>query len=68
VQTGLGDARSICELEVRWPGGQLERFGPVPVDRVLVVREGSGVVAPLDLTPLQLRGRPAPVADGGAGR
>lgn len=42
---GLGDATSIREIEIRWPGsGTREVLGDVPLDRVVTVREGEGVV------------------------
>lgn len=38
---GLGTAPRVEGLEVRWPSGKVERFGPQPKDRVLVVEEGK---------------------------
>ena len=39
---GLGSATKIDSLEVRWPGGQLERFEDLSVDKISTVREGTG--------------------------
>ena len=40
---GLGAATN-ADLEIRWPNGGLERVEGVPADRLVVVREGAGVV------------------------
>jgi enediyne biosynthesis protein E4 len=41
---GLGSADRIGRLEVRWPSGRVDAMTNLPADRVLVVREGEGVV------------------------
>ena len=38
---GLGDADSISEIRVRWPGGADESFVSPSVDRDLLIVEGS---------------------------
>jgi len=38
---GLGDATTIESLEVRWPSGHLDRWTDLPVDQLLIVREGA---------------------------
>lgn len=40
---GLGDARA-ADLEIRWPNGAVERLKAVEADRLVVVREGAGIV------------------------
>jgi len=40
---GIGTATSAM-VEVRWPNGKTEKIGDVEVDRLLLIREGSGVV------------------------
>ncbi len=40
---GLGDA-AAAEIDVRWPNGVVEKIGKVAADRLLTIREGSGVV------------------------
>ena len=40
---GLGDA-SQADLEIRWPNGGRERVEKVAADRLVVIREGAGVV------------------------
>lgn len=39
---GLGSARQIKHVEVRWLGGDTERFVNVPIDRIVSLREGAG--------------------------
>ena len=40
---GLG-AAGTADLEVRWPDGTHEKFDRVRADRLVVIREGSGIV------------------------
>jgi hypothetical protein len=40
---GLGGARN-ADLEVRWPDGTREKFDAVRGDRLVVIREGAGIV------------------------
>jgi hypothetical protein len=40
---GLGDASS-ADLEVRWPDGTREKFDGVRANRLVVIREGAGIV------------------------
>jgi hypothetical protein len=39
VHFGLGDTRQIDAIEIRWPGGQVQRLANPSVDRILKVRE-----------------------------
>jgi enediyne biosynthesis protein E4 len=41
---GLGTA-DRADLEVRWPNGGIERIPNVAADRLVTIREGSGVIA-----------------------
>jgi len=43
VHFGLGTAVT-ADLEIRWPNGNRETVAKVPADRLVVIREGSGVV------------------------
>lgn len=40
---GLGDA-DRADVSVRWLGGASETFPKVPVDRLIIIREGKGIV------------------------
>ncbi|MHB8901482.1 MAG: CRTAC1 family protein, partial [Thermoguttaceae bacterium] len=39
---GLAGAGRVDRVEVRWPGGRTETFGPVAADRLVVLEEGAG--------------------------
>ena len=39
---GLDDAAQVDALEVRWPSGRVERFGPFDADQRLLLIEGEG--------------------------
>lgn len=41
---GLGAARRLERVDVRWPSGQTETFGPFDARQVVTLREGSGRV------------------------
>jgi hypothetical protein len=43
VHFGLGASKSTDSVGVRWPNGNLERFGELKVDSVNVITEGTGV-------------------------
>jgi hypothetical protein len=40
---GLGAEKS-ASLEIRWPSGNVERIPDVPADRLVVIKEGAGIV------------------------
>src|SRR6185503_13702057 len=62
---GLGDARTIDWIEVRWPsGGPVQRFENVPAGRLVLLTEGEAVARLEDL-PAWPAGS-APVATRGA--
>jgi hypothetical protein len=41
---GLGDGTRAERLEVSWPSGRVDVVQDVPIDHVVTVREGSGLV------------------------
>ena len=45
---GLGQKTSIGGLEIRWPGGQVDRVPSVPLDRIVTVVEGKGITQVLE--------------------
>ena len=47
LHIGLGDASRVETLEVAWPSGKVDRFGPLAADTGYLVREGKGEVMPL---------------------
>ena len=40
---GLGPEKT-ASLEIRWPNGKVEKIADVPADRLVVIKEGAGVV------------------------
>jgi hypothetical protein len=41
---GLGKAARVDRIDVRWPSGQRESLADVAVNRIIRIREGSGIV------------------------
>ena len=41
---GLGKRRKIDSLEITWPSGQVDHLRNVPIDSIIAVKEGTGVV------------------------
>ena len=60
VTFGLGNASAVTAVIVTWPTGKVERVSVPAVNRLLVVREGSGVVKTEALTPASPRPGRAP--------
>jgi hypothetical protein len=42
---GLGKRTKIDSLEITWPSGSLEKLTNVPIDKVIAVKEGAGIVS-----------------------
>ncbi|MGC9994702.1 MAG: CRTAC1 family protein [Terriglobia bacterium] len=40
---GLGQAKGVDQIEVRWPSGHIERLPGVDADQFIVVEEGRGI-------------------------
>jgi tetratricopeptide (TPR) repeat protein len=59
AEIGLGAATVVESLEVRWPGGPVETWKGLAVDRFYRVEEGAAEVAPLERRRLTL-GEPRP--------
>jgi hypothetical protein len=41
---GLGRRAKIESLEITWPSGQVDKLTSLPVDRIIAVKEGAGIV------------------------
>jgi hypothetical protein len=41
---GLGKRSKIDQLQINWPGGTVDRLNDVPVDKIIAVKEGAGIV------------------------
>ena len=44
IQFGLGKRAKIDSLEITWPSGQIDRLTNVPIDKIIAVKEGTGIV------------------------
>ncbi len=54
---GLGQAKSIERVEVRWPSGKTDVVRNPPEDAVLVVKEGAGLIRSVPYGRTAARGR-----------
>ena len=41
---GLGDAKKVDEIEIRWASGETEKLKDVSIDKIITVQEGKGIV------------------------
>jgi hypothetical protein len=44
IHFGLGTRSKIESLVITWPSGQVDRLTNLPIDQIIAVKEGSGVV------------------------
>jgi hypothetical protein len=42
VYFGLGDARQIEELEIRWPSGKIEKHSKISANQAVLIDEEQG--------------------------
>jgi hypothetical protein len=40
----LGKRAKIATLEITWPSGQVDRLANVPINQIVTVREGAGII------------------------
>jgi hypothetical protein len=41
VLVGLGGGNRVSGIQVQWPDGSIEEWGAQPIDRYLIVKQGS---------------------------
>ena len=41
---GLGKRTKIDSLEITWPSGQVDKLTNIPVDQIIAIKEGIGIV------------------------
>src|SRR5439155_26871177 len=41
---GLGKRKAIESLDITWPSGTVDKLSNVPVNHILTVKEGAGIV------------------------
>ena len=44
IHFGLGKRTKIESLEITWPSGQVDRLTNVPIDQIIAIKEGAGIV------------------------
>jgi hypothetical protein len=44
VHFGLGPRKNIESLEITWPSGIVDRLSNVPINQIITVKEGSGII------------------------
>ena len=44
IHFGLGKRTKIDSLVITWPSGQVDKLTNVPVDSIIAVKEGMGIV------------------------
>src|SRR5437762_2088060 len=44
IHFGIGDRTKIDSLEITWPSGQVQKLTDIPVDQIIAVKEGTGIV------------------------
>ncbi len=44
IHFGLGTRSKIESLVITWPGGQVDKLANVPIDTIIAVKEGTGIV------------------------
>ena len=44
IHFGLGNRKKIDSLQITWPSGQVDKLTGVPIDTIIAVKEGVGIV------------------------
>jgi enediyne biosynthesis protein E4 len=44
IHFGLGKRGKIESLVITWPSGQVDKLANVPIDQIIAVKEGAGIV------------------------
>jgi hypothetical protein len=44
VHFGLGQRKSIEGLEITWPSGTVDKLTNLPINQIITVREGTGII------------------------
>jgi hypothetical protein len=42
---GVGRATEIESLQIRWPSGLQQEFKNIPANKIIIIKEGAGIVA-----------------------
>ena len=44
IHFGLGQRKTIESLEVTWPSGVVDKLSNIPINQIVAVKEGGGIV------------------------
>ena len=44
IHFGLGKRAKIASLEITWPSGRVDRLTNIPVNQIITVKEGAGII------------------------
>jgi hypothetical protein len=44
IHFGLGKRTKIQSLQITWPDGQVDKLTNLPVNQIIAVKEGAGIV------------------------
>ncbi len=44
IHFGLGKRGKVDSLEITWPSGQVDKLANIPIDQIIAVKEGAGIV------------------------
>ena len=44
IQFGLGQRKSIESLEIAWPSGVVDKLTNVPINQIITIKEGVGII------------------------
>jgi len=44
IHFGLGQRKTVESLEITWPSGIVDKFANVPIDQIITVKEGVGII------------------------
>jgi hypothetical protein len=44
IHFGLGKRKSIESLEITWPSGIVDKLTNVPINQIITVKEGTGII------------------------
>jgi len=44
IHFGLGQRKTVESLEITWPSGVVDKLASVPIDQIITVKEGAGII------------------------